>query len=480
MARKGGKNKKRKQEQSKKGEIKSKKKDGAHPMNQLRFASRTQEKVYDELAIHFLEDHLPKIIDIVPAEVRAKRGETFNPPGKLYKEYIEGINTKKTYVKRLKTFIKWHVVNKGIRALSDINEHSAKEFFKVIEENIGEGKHQYSTKTYDSYVDGTYKLFQALAARPEDAKTEIEGRTFAKPLESAKKMLDRDFKQELRDKVKEYSKEDYKRGSGYNEYQANAIIKQILKEENGFSTKEKLLVAVLVYSTARNDEAQQFDFNCFDDDKGRIEMLKSGMTKQNRGRVVIDVHPVVFELAEQLRKEEPRLAIQPDIFFEFGDKEVRELIEKGCQLAHVKYSGVHDLRKAYVERVEKELYKKIEKGMASKEDLTRTILDQVGAKESLNPMQPVKEKRYYVDKNGKRKAYSVNKKVAGVVVEERKFTYDKLMAMNIEDLADLHMAQQLGHSDPRTTNTYRSEKAAKNRENFRKGCREKRKKGKIE
>lgn len=480
MARKGGR-KKKKQEEVKKSEVKSKKKDGLHVMDRLKFASRTQEKVYEELVMHFVEDHLPKIMDIVPAEVRAERGDTYNTPGKLYKEVIQTINTNESYVKRIKTFIKWHVVEKGIRTLGDINEHSTKDFFKVLADNVGEGKNQYSTKTYDAYIDGTYKMFQALTKKPEEAVNKPKDeRELSQPLESAIPMLDRDYKKALRDNVKDYSKDDYKRGSGYSEYQANAIIKQILKEENGFSTKEKLLAAVLVYGAARNDEAQQFDFNCFDAEKGRIEMLKSGMTKQNRGRIVTDVHPVVFELAEKLQKEEPHLAMQPEIFAEFGDKEVREVIERGCQLAHVKYSGVHDLRKAYVERAEKELYKKIEKGSVTKDDVTRTILEQVGAKASLNPMVTVKEKRYYTEKNGKKKAYPVNKKVDGAVVKERKFTYDKLMAMNIEDLADLHMAQQLGHSDPDTTNIYRSKKAAERREVFRRRCRQRRKKGEID
>ncbi|MCZ0875632.1 hypothetical protein [Peribacillus sp. AS_2] len=463
MARKGSKHKK--------GQIKSKKKDGVHRMNQLKFASRAQEKVYEKLAMEFLQDHLPKIMDIVPAEVREERGEEPNPPGKLYKKVIQTIDTKETYVKRAKTFIKWHVINKGVARLGQINRETTDEFFENIARNVGTAQDEYSKKTYDSYVDGTYKMFQALAAAPDDAKTKLDGRIFADSVESSRQMLDRDYKQELRDKIGEYSKEEYKRGSGYESRQASTIMRQA---EKYLSTQDQLLVATLVYGTARNDEAQQFTLDCYNRERGSIDMLKNGMTKQNRGRIVLDVHPKVFELAEKLQQE-TGMAPDAKIFAGYDDNKVRDVVKTCCHYGKIKYSGVHDLRKAYVEKTERELISNIKKGDVTKEDLIQKIMEQVSIKESLNPMIKLKERRYRTNKDGKKESYTVYKKVNGEIVEERKFSVEKLEKMNIEDLLDLHMAEQLGHSDPETTYEYRLEKASERRKAFRKEMRNKRK-----
>lgn len=474
MARKGGK-------KNNKGQIRSKKKDRLHALDQLKFKSRAQEKVYEQLLIEYLEDHLPKIMDIVPAEVREERGDDPNPPGKLYKPVIQTVDTLETYDARIRTYLKWQVINNNVRSLGDIDKEKNDAFFKVIEDNLGQAKNEYSTKTYDSYVDGTYKLFQALSTEPEQAKVQLKGRTYAEALPSAKSMLDREYKKEVRSRIKDYSRGDYKRGKGYSDYQANAIFKATLKEENQYSTEEKLMMAILVYGTARNDEAQQFRLHNFNAENGTVEMLDKGMTKQNRGRVVHGVNPIVFELAEQLRREKG-LDDDAFIFPTYDDKKVRELAERACRDAHVAYSGVHDLRKAFVEREEKRLQKEILKGNVTKNNLAATIMEQVGVKASLNPMvKKVKKYAYFTDENGKQKRKPIYERNAdGSIVKEPKFAMEKLLEENIEDLLDLYMAQQLGHSDPETTAEYRMEKAKERRKAFRKECAKRRKKGEIE
>ena len=123
MAKKGGKKKST-------GQIKSKKKDGLHPLNKLKFKSRAQEKVYEQLLIEFLEGHLPKIMDIVPEEERRERGDDPNPPGKLYKPVVQTVNTLDTYEARIRTYIKWQVIEGGIRSLGDIDEKKNDAFFR--------------------------------------------------------------------------------------------------------------------------------------------------------------------------------------------------------------------------------------------------------------------------------------------------------------------------------------------------------------
>lgn len=472
MARKGKKRGKIEVKEVVKSEMKSKKKDGLHDLNKLKFESRTQEKVYDRLIIEYLERHHPKIMDIVPTEIREKRGDGPNQRGKLYKSVVQTVNTNSTYLKRMKTFIKWHVTTKGISSLGEINGKTTDEFFSDMAKNIGPAKHEYSKKTYDSYVDGTYKLFQALSTRPEDAKVQLEGRVYAEPLQSAARLLDRDFKSELRNKIDQYSKEEYKRGSGYSTAQASGIMNQAEKYLN---TKEQLLVATLVFGGVRNDEAQQFKLDFYKKEKNAISLLEKGVTKQDRGRVILDVHPKVFELVEKLRKEEG-ISSNVKIFEGYNDEKVRQVVKNCCTHAKIKYSGVHDLRKPFLEKSEREWISRIKKGEVTKTDLVERIMYQIGVKDSLNPLVKVKESRYRMTQDGKRQKYYVYKRIDGKIVEERKFSTEKLEKMNIEDLLDHHMAEQLGHSDPETTYDYRLPKAAIKRSEFRKQMRNARRK----
>ena len=464
MTRKG---KGKRPDPSHKGVVKSEKKKGLHKMNQLSFKSRAQEKMYNKLAIEFVERHLPKIMDIVPSDVREKRGESHNTPGKLYKDVLQTVATKNTYVKRIKTFIKWHVVEKGINSLGQIDKRSTDEFFTEMAKDIGTGKDEYSKKTYDSYVDGTYKMFQALSTTPGDAKVQLEGREYGKPIQSAKALLNRDYKNELRNKVGKYSKEEYKRGSGYTSSQASTIMRQV---EKHMDTRTQLLVATLVYGGARNDEAQQFTLDCYNQERGSLDMLIKGMTKQDRGRIVLDVHPKIFELVEKLKKEE-RISDTEKIFADYNDERVRQVVKTCCRHGKIKYSAVHDLRKAYVEKIERELMSKIRKDEITNSDLANRIMQQVSVKDSLNPMIKIKERRSWIDQDGNRKSYTVYKRENDEIVQERKFTYEKLINMKIENLLDLHIAENLGHSDADTVFEYRLKKTTERRTAFRKKMR---------
>ncbi|MDN3429158.1 hypothetical protein QL992_17705 [Microbacterium sp. APC 3898] len=468
MARKGKSVQYKKEKIAEKGKIKSKKKDGVHIMNRLKFESRTQEKIYDKLVIEFVQNHLPKILDIVPKEVRRKRGDEPNLPGKLYKEEIQTMNSKNAYIKRAKTFIKWHVTKKKITSLAEIDKNTTSEFFNVLAMNTGRGSGQYSKKTYDAYIDGTYKLFQSLSRTPESAKVVLEGRHYAAAIPSFQKLLSRDFKEELRNRVGQYSKKEYKRGSGYTSSQASTIMRQAEKHMN---TRDQLLVATLVYAGLRNDEVQKMRSDFYKNEKSRIELIEKGVTKQDRGRFVLDVHPKVFKLVEKL-KEEEGLAATDYLFSGYNDKKVREVIKTCCKEGKIKYSGVHDLRKAYIERNEREWISKIRKSKVEKSNLIERIMTQVGAKPTLNPVIKIKEVRFRNTKEGKKKRYYVYKRNDGKIIEERKYTIGKLQKMTIEDLLDRYMAENLGHSDPETTFDYRLPKTASKRKEFRKEMRE--------
>lgn len=447
----------------KKGGIKTKKRDRLHELDRMRFKDRTQEKMFEKLSEEFITRHFPKIMYIVPTEVRGKlEGEdAFNTPGKLYKGTIDVVGTKNTYLKRIKTYIKWQVINSGISSFGDITKEMNDQFFEVMAKNMGQAKYEYSKRTFDNYVDGTCKMWTALAAKPVDAKVKLEGREFAQPLKGAVEMMNRKYKKEVRSMITKYSKDEYKRGSGYTTSQASSIMRAA---EKTMSTKDQLLVALLVHGALRNDESQQMSLDCFNHGRGSLDLLKKGMTKQDRGRAVLEVHPKIMELAKKL--EDEGVSLTESLFESYDSDIVRGVVKDCCRVAKVKYSGAHDLRKAFVEKFEREMYSKIRKGLLTKEDLVKKIMLQVSVKGSLNPMVPVKETRWKTVK-GKRVPYPVNKEDDGKVVEERRYTVEKLMAMNIEDLADRCTAEQLGHSDSDTTYDYRSEKATNTRKKFR-------------
>ncbi|MCP3764851.1 hypothetical protein NLX67_21255 [Domibacillus sp. A3M-37] len=446
MARKGGK--------KKRGQIRSRKKNGYHVMNQLNFSSRAQEKVYDKLAIEYVEQHLPKVMNIVPKEVREKRGDApFNRPGKLYKENLDTVSTKDKYVTMAKTFIKWNVIHKGISSLGEINEKNTEEFFDTIAENTGgEGKDRYSKKTYDGYVDSVYKYFAAVSKNPEDALVPIEGREFGKAIKSSKKLYNQEFRDKMRGKIGDFSQDEVKRGTGYTDRQAKIILRQALKNDK-YSTQEKLAVACLVYGTFRNSELLNSSADCFDSEAKTIRMTKYGMTKQDRPRIVLDVDKKVFDLLDQYQKE---TGIPPseELFNNFSQDKVRALVKECCRDGKVKYSGVHDCRKAYVERTENALFKRALKGDLTKEEMVEKILQQVGVDPSLNPEKSPKDYAWKTLKDGTKKRYRTNhgKEAAP---KEPKFTKEKLLEYPIENLIDLYVAEQLGHAKTSTNQEYR-------------------------
>ena len=471
LAKKGSRRRKlRDIKKQQKGQIRSKKKMGKHVLNRMQFTSRANESMYDKLAMEFLEKHLPKIMDIVPKEVREQRGEEGKTPGKLFSENLRTINTKKTYVTRIKTFIKWNVINKGVSSLGEINEDSTREFIGVISDNIGTERDKYSTKTADSYIDGVYKFFEAVTREPSEAVTKLEGRTFGDPIESIKELKNRDFKQELRDMVPDYSRADYKRGKpdGYSLRDSQIIMRQA---EKHMDIEKQLLVATLVYGGVRNDEAQNFSLDCYDKENRRNNMLKPYMNKQDRPRVVLDVDQKLFDLVEKYEKE-TGAAPTDDVFKKYSSDDVRDIVKECCKLGKIGYSGVHDLRKPYVEKIERDLFKKIERNEVSKHELVEKVMTQVGVDERLNPM--VDKVRWAKKKvKGKTKWYPV--KVGG---KERKFYYEKLMNMTIENVAEIYVAEQLGHNKMETNMEYRGKVARERRENFREKIKAERKSGK--
>ncbi|HDR6306409.1 TPA: hypothetical protein QCU42_003876 [Bacillus cereus] len=483
MARKGAKRKKikeiKQQEKQQKptGEIRSKKKDGDHALNQMQFKSRANESMYDKLAIEFLQNHLPKIMDIVPKEVREERGETGRTPGKLFDENLKTISTKTTYVKRIKTYIKWHVINKGISSLGEITPESTKEFFSVMASNVGDGKGEYSTKTYDSYVNGVDKFVHATTKSPESAKTKLEGREFSKPIESLSGMKSSELKKELKDMVPNYSQDNYKRGKegGYSVRDSQIIMKQA---EKHMDIDKQLLVATFVYGGVRLDEARQFSLDCYNAQNNRLDMLKPHMNKQDRPRVIMNVDRKLFNLVEKYKQEHQDVSPDANVFAKYSPNEVREIVKECCRLGKIGYSGVHDLRKSFTAKSDTNLYKAVLKGQTTKKDLADTLMQQVSVDSRLNPMVPKKEWKMRKTKSGKTKYYQKNVPApGGGFVMEQKFTHEKLMNMNIENLVELFISEQLGHNKMETNMEYRDKESRERRKDFRQRIKDMRKSG---
>ncbi|MDA1532034.1 site-specific integrase [Bacillus cereus group sp. TH260-2LC] len=446
-------------------------------MNQMQFKSRANEAMYDKLAIEFLQNHLPKIMDIVPKEVREERGETGKTPGKLFDENLKTISTKTTYVKRIKTYIKWHVINKGISSLGEITPESTKEFFSVMASNIGDGKGEYSTKTYDSYVNGVDKFVHATTKSPESAKTKLEGRGFGNPIESLSGMKSRELKKELKDMVPNYSQGDYKRGKegGYTVRDAQIIMKQA---EKHMDIDKQLLVATFVYGGVRLDEARQFSLDCYDAQNKKLDMLKPNMNKQDRPRVVMNVDQKLFDLVEKYKQEQHDVSPDSNVFQKYTPNEVREIVKECCRLGKIGYSGVHDLRKSFTAKSDTNLYKAVLKGQTTKKDLADTLMQQVSADPRLNRDVPKKEWKMRKTKSGKTKYYQKNvTKPGGGFVMEPKFTHEKLMKMNIENLVELYISEQLGHNKMETNMEYRGKESRERRKEFRQRIKEMRKSG---
>ncbi len=475
MARKGKKRKKLKEIKEQNNAVKSKKKMGKHELDRMVFPSRATEKMYDKLAMEFVEGHLPKIMDIVPKEVREARKDSEseyrgNKPGQLYKGGLETINTKETYVKRFKTFLKWQVINKGITTLGQINEQSTREFFDVIANNIGKEKGKYSTKTYDSYVAGVHKGMKALTTKPEEAKVQIEGREMSPPVQSLRNLTGVEFKREIADKVKNYSQNDYKRGrsGGYTVREANIIMKQA---EKNLNTEEQLLMATLIYGATRVDEARNMSLDCYDTSEKRINMLKPYMNKQDRPRVVMDVNPKLMDLVEKY-KEQYNKTPDAKIFEKYSTARIRDIVKDCCRKGKVGYSAVHDFRKSFTARSDTAMYKAVLKGRITKKEIVEKIMKQVGADPRLNPEVPKVE--WKKKKGG---YYPQKVKVNGQHVMEQKFTYKKLMKKNIENLIDLFLAEQLGHNKMETNQEYRSPEMKEKRKEFRSLVKQMRKQG---
>jgi hypothetical protein len=468
MARKGG----RKQKNSQNG-IRSKKKDGLHVMDRLQFASRAQEKVYTTLAMGFLKNHVPKIMNIVPKEVREKQGETRNTPGKLAKDYLQTINTKETYIKRFKTFLKYQVIHNGIKTFGEIDRKKTERFFQELADNVGTGKAQYSTKTYDSYVDGIHKGFAALTADPEHAKGLLSDREYGKSVQSLKEISNQEFRNEIRNKIGNYSQNDYKRGGKGKSYDAKhgpIIMKQA---EKLFPLKKQLLIASYVYVAVRNEEGRKLSLDCYNREKARLELLKPYICKQDRGRVVLDMPDKLFDLADKVQKEHG-YSVSEKIFDNYTDDDVREMIEKCCLLGKIRYSAVHPLRDSWLDRTEKKMFKEILNHKISKSELIERVMEQVNANPKINELVP---KKIWVSKtkNGKVVGYYQKNDPSGE--KEMKFSYEKLKRMEIENILDLYLAEQLGHNKVETNDEYRSDEAKKARQEFRKEIKERRKKG---
>jgi hypothetical protein len=282
-------------------------------------------------------------------------------------------------------------------------------------------------------------------------------------------MVSTDFRDSIRDGIDKWSQSEYKRGSGFEIRESNIIMKQA---EKYFSKEKQLLIATYIFGGTRNEEGRKMSLDCYNREQKRLELLKPFMTKQDRKRVVLDVPDKIFQLAEEVQKE---YGYSPNekLFSKYSDDDVREMIKDCCRLGKVKYSGVHDFRKSYLERMERDAFKQILSGKLTKADLIDKIMTQVSADPKLNQLVPKKIWAQRITKDGKTKYYPKNHPTE----KDMKFSVEKLQKMNIENILDLYIAEQLGHNKQETNNEYRSEEAKARRQEFRKTVQFQRKKG---
>lgn len=271
---------------------------------------------------------------------------------------VEGIWSSVTferYKKSCRTFLKYCFENfENVMQVRDIKPRMVGQFINALIEK------DRSPKTISAYVSAIQKMAESAV------KADIKGHS-------------RLVNEKHRQMVPIARKAERRRGSvggvGYSLREAQVILKQCGKH---YSIYEQALLDLLLYSCPRISEVLKISFDQIDFENNCIIMNKKNQNKNNRPRLI----PVPDTTLHKLKMSEPYLASpQTNIWgHRMTEKHIRQLVMSCASYGRVKYSGVHDFRKAGLQWHTKRLQK------WNKEQLVSEIMRFVGVDPKLNPL----------------------------------------------------------------------------------------------
>ncbi|QHT59347.1 site-specific integrase [Paenibacillus lycopersici] len=316
---------------------------------------------------------------------------------------VEGIWSSVTYdryKRSCRTFLKYCFENfENVKQVRDIKPRMVGQYINALIEK------DRSAKTISAYVSAIQKMAESAV------KVGIKGHS-------------RLVNEKHRQMIPIARKAERRRGSvggvGYSLREAQVIVKQCGKH---YSIYEQALLELLLYSCPRISEVLKISFDQIDFENNCVVMNKKNQNKNNRPRLI----PVPEATLHKLKMLEPYLASsQTNIWgHRMTEKHVRHLVKSCASYGGVKYSGVHDFRKAGLQWYTKRLRK------WSKERLVNEIMRFVGVDPKLNPV---------IKKNG-------------LLVQ--KYDPQSLLKRQKRWLINQYCSQLLGHSRNDATSPYR-------------------------
>lgn len=335
------------------------------------------------------------------AEKQTKRDAMKGNHGKLGVDGIWSSVTFNRYKRSCRTFLKYCYENfENIKSLRDIKPKMVGSFIQSLLDK------KLSAKTISAYVSAINKLAES------SVKTGIKGHA-SLVNEKHRSMVPIARKAERR--------RGRKGGVGYTLREAQVIVKQASKH---YSLYEEALISILLYASPRISEVLKISFEQINFDHQCIHLNKKNQNKNNRPRRL----PLPFHVVEQLKQLEPLFPNkQTNIWgHRMSEKQVRTLVKRLAAHGKVKYSGIHDFRKAGVVWHTRQIKD------WSKEELVTAIMQFVGADEKLNPL---------IQRNGSLAP---------------KYVPDQLLKRQKRWLMNQYLSQLLGHSRNDATSHYKN------------------------
>ncbi|MGM1361103.1 tyrosine-type recombinase/integrase [Bacillus cereus group sp. BceL297] len=380
-----------------------------------------------------------------------KTKEDIRIKGGIELDGIIGENTRNTYIKRAKTFIRWCVKNHQTQELKDIKPHMVGEFLK---EKIDNGL---SPDTIKSYKNGIQKMAQS------NAKAGIKRH----------KELVNEHHQEMMPKMSKDIRTRGRKKDGTTTTLREARI--MAKKAHEMSPLHGVMIDIMIEVSPRISELEKIKWEHFDFSQGNLDMTEKNMNKNNRPRWYNEISEKTMGKLEEIYNSGHFQNPNETVFrANIGnERKVREVIKEAARQGKVAYCGAHAFRSASYEYHRK----RIEKEKVTKEQLVDSILYHVSADPKLNPEEP-KYNRVMVqktDKNGKPMFYKngnpimTNKKddkgkiiyaprigSDGKQVVEPRYTKEELLNSRIHKLKNLYISQLLGHNRTKFSSPYKN------------------------
>jgi len=404
-------------------------------------------------------------------KVDFKKGENNN----LGAFGIHGTETFEKYMSVTKTFVKYCFEHyEKIEHISDIKPGMYLDWMENMMKNGRPDGEKYSGKTISLYSSAILKFAES---------AEVAGGEYQRVVELGSGKMKEKF-DVLRDQYKSrYTKDEYKRGKSKEDADGNKLhgyshndALRITKKANDMSPYHGAMYEVLSYGCPRHDELLGIKWRQIDAENNRIYLDDPNQTKGSRPRFI----PISEKTSAKLQgMMDLGLAKNPDTRV-WGSRmtkdDVYNLTKHLCREAHVGYSGVHDFRRAAIERHTNEIEKNLRKGKMSRSDLEKKFMDHVNAHPKLNPIEAKREKkrdengnvvykqvrdkdgnpRYHANGQPRMKADWVLKMVDGKVVEDHRYTLEEVTGWRIDKLINMLTSQILGHNRSDASSPYKN------------------------